>query len=89
MENELDIFREYENKECEFNDITHMLWLIYEDYYSLQENDLYTKANNYDRLGIYLTNIHTLLYNLTKEMRENIDKVYEFRKNNKLAPIQE
>ena len=89
MGNELDIFREYENKECEFNDITHLLWLVYEDYYSLQKNDLYTKADNYDRLGIYLINIHTLLYNATKEMRKNINKVYEFRKNNNLAPIQD
>lgn len=48
-----------------------------EDYYALQKDDLYTKANNYDRLGNFLINIHSLLSNQCEEMREFIDKVYE------------
>lgn len=89
MENEFDIFGEYEYKEGEFSDITHMLWLIYEDYYALQKDDLYTKADNYDRLGTYLINIHSLLYSKTEEMRKNINKIYESRRNINTAPIQE
>lgn len=50
---------------------------IYEDYYSVIENDIYTKANNYDRLGTYLINLHSLLLSQQKEMNEIIEKVYE------------
>jgi len=84
-EKEIDIFFEYENKECEIKDITHMLWLVYEDYYSLQKNDLYTKADNYDRLGIFLLNIHSLLYKTTKDMENTINRIYELKKADKSA----
>ena len=38
-----------------------MLWYLIEDYYIAEEKYLLTKVNNYDRLEIYLINIHTLL----------------------------
>lgn len=60
-----------------------MLWYTYEDYYSLQKDDIYTKADNYDRLGTYLINIHSLLLSQQKEMNEFIDKVYEEKKSAK------
>ena len=64
----IDFISEYETKLQEFKDITHMIWLIYEDYYTIQKNDLYEKADKYDRLGVFLLNIHTLLFKATKEM---------------------
>ena len=64
----IDLISEYETKLQEFKDITHMIWLIYEDYYSMQKNDLYEKADKYDRLGVFLLNIHTLLFKATTEM---------------------
>ena len=54
-----------------------MLWFLIEDYYVGNKNDdLYTKANNYDRLQIYLNNLHRLLYNLDIEMQNIIKKEY-------------
>lgn len=75
-----DILHEYELKECELEEIKDMLWLVYEDYYSIIEDDLYAKANKYDRLERYLINIYTLLSIRNKEMKEIINKVYEERK---------
>ncbi len=77
---EKEIFSKFEQKECELQEITDMLWLVYEDYYSLQKNDLYTKAYNYDRLERYLINIHSLLYTRHKEMEDIINEVYAERK---------
>lgn len=74
---------EFECKEAELDEITTMLWYLYEDYYVCQKDDLYTKANNYDRLGTYLANIHRLLIDRTEEMKNFIDKVYEARRNQK------
>lgn len=82
---ERNIFEEFERKECELQEITDMLWLVYEDYYSLQKNDLYTKANNYDRLEKYLINIHSLLYARHKEMEDMINEVYAERKSLKVG----
>lgn len=82
-EKEKDSFWQFESKECEFKDIITMLWFIIEDYYSLQENDLYTKADNYDRLGVFLNNIYTLLFKRQKEMEEFINEVVEERKRMK------
>lgn len=70
-----DILYEFERKECELREITEMLWLVYEDYYALRKDDLYTKANNYDRLETYLINIHSLLYARHKEMEDFINKI--------------
>ena len=70
-----DILYEFERKECELREITEMLWLVYEDYYALRKDDLYTKANNYDRLETYLINIHSLLYARHKEMEGFINKI--------------
>lgn len=80
---EKECFNEFEYKEVELENITTMLWYIIEDYYTLQKNDVYTKANNYDRLGVYLNNIHTLLLDRQTEMKEFIDKVYKERKGEK------
>lgn len=87
MENlEKESFWQFECKECELKDITTMLWYIIEDYYTgVKEDDIYTKANNYDRLGVYLNNIHTLLLGKQEEMKNFIDKAYEERKNKKEA----
>lgn len=60
-----------------------MLWLVYEDYYGIKENDIYTKANNYDRLERYLINIHSLLRSRQQEMARFIDDVYAERKGMK------
>lgn len=72
-----DILSEYEYVEVNIEEITTMLWYIYEDYYAITENDIYTKANNYDRLGTYLINMHSLLLSQQKEMKEIIDKAYK------------
>ena len=77
------VFDEFQRKECEFEEITDMLWLVYEDYYATKEKDLYVKANNYDRLERYLINIHSLLYSRQQEMAKFIDDVYAERKATK------
>ena len=77
------IFDEFARKECEIEEITDMLWLVYEDYYGIKENDIYTKANNYDRLERYLINIHSLLRSRQQEMARFIDDVYAERKGMK------
>ena len=74
------VFDEFQQKECELEEITDMLWLVYEDSYGVKENDLYTKANNYDRLERYLINIHSLLCSKKQEMTNFIDDVYAERK---------
>ena len=78
-----NIFMEFEKKECEIEEITDMLWLIYEDYYGIKNSDLYTRANNYDRLERYLINIHTLLYSRQQEMIKIIDDIWAERKGKK------
>lgn len=75
-ENEKLIFM-VENTEAELSEITEMLWYTYEDYYGIEEKDLYTKANYYDRLRTYIFNIHSLLYKLDKELQDNINKAYK------------
>lgn len=74
------VFDEFQQKECELEEITDMLWLVYEDYYGIKEKDLYTKANNYDRLERFLINIHSLLYSRKQEMSNFIEDVYAERK---------
>ena len=79
-----EAFNQLECKQCEIRDITTMLWYIIEDYYTgVKEEDIYTKANNYNRLGIYLINIHELLFSKQKEMEKFIDKIYKEKKENK------
>ena len=83
MENETkesESFSKLEYTSCRMEEITTMLWYIYEDYYSLQQNDLYAKANNYDRLGTFLINLHTLLSGTIDEVNTFIDQVYTERK---------
>lgn len=76
-----DILSEYEYKEAELDEITTMLWFLIEDYYIADKNtDLHTKANNYDRLLIYLNNLHRLLYNLDIEMKDFIKNEYNKNK---------
>lgn len=77
---EKKVFDEFQRKECEFEEITDMLWLIYEDYYGIKTKDLYEKANNFERLERYLINIHSLLYLRKQEMTKFIDEVYAERK---------
>lgn len=80
---EENVFNEFQRKEYELEEITDMLWLVYEDYYAIKEKDLYVKANNYDRLERYLINIHSLLYSRQQEMAQFIDNVYAERKGRK------
>ena len=65
-----------------------MLWLVYEDYYGIKKNDIYTKANNYDRLERYLINIHSLLSLRKQEMTKFIDDVYAERKATKEGALE-
>lgn len=75
------VFDEFQRKECELEEITDMLWLVYEDYYyATKEKDLYVKANNYDRLERYLINIHSLLHSRQQEMAKFINDVYAEKK---------
>lgn len=62
-----------------------MFWYVIEDYYAVKEHDLYTKANNYDRLYTYLFNIHTLLLNQDKELQDFVNNTYELDKSEKGA----
>lgn len=75
--NKKDIIFEYENKQVQLEEITTMLWYIYEDYYTQGEIDLYTKANNYDRLRVFLYNLHSQLTNLQDEMLDYTNKAFE------------
>lgn len=77
------VFDEFQRKECELEEITDMLWLVYEDYYGIEEKDLYTKANNYDRLERYLINILSLLRLRQEEMTKFIEDIYAERKGKK------
>lgn len=75
---EKESFWKFECMECDIENITKMLWYIYEDYYSgVKEDDLFVKANYYDRLGTYLVNLHSLLSSKQAEMTEFIDAVYK------------
>lgn len=75
--NKKDIIFEYENKQVQLEEITTMLWYIYEDYYAQGEIDLYTKANNYDRLRVFLYNLYSQLNNLQDEMLDYTNKAFE------------
>ncbi len=79
------VFDEFQQKECELEEITDMLWFVYEDYYGIKEKDLYTKANNYDRLERFLINIYSLLYSRKQEMTNFIDDVYAERKGKRTS----
>lgn len=72
---EKDSFWKFECMATEIEEVTDMLWYIYEDYYSYTNNDLYTKANYYDRLGTLLINIHSLLLSKQNEMKQFIEDV--------------
>ena len=80
---EKDIFGKLECLSCELEEITEMLWYVYEDYYGIGNKDIYTKANFYDRIGTYLINIHSLLFLKQKEINEFIEKVYKEKKTEK------
>ena len=75
--NKRDILYEYESKAVELEELTQMLWYIYEDYYTIPEDDLYTKANNYDRLRVFLYNIHNQLNNLQDDVLDYINTAFE------------
>lgn len=80
-----EAFRKLESHEAELEQITTMFWYVIEDYYTVKEHDLYTKANNYDRLYTYLFNIHTLLLNQDKELQDFVNNTYELDKSEKGA----
>ena len=80
-----EAFRKLESHEAELEQITTMFWYVLEDYYAVKEHDLYTKANNYDRLYTYLFNIHTLLLNQDKELQDFVNNTYELDKSEKGA----
>lgn len=72
-----EAFRKLEQSEIELEEITTMLWYIMEDYYVPKTQDLYTKANSFDRLQTFLYNIHTLLLNTQKDMQEFVENTYK------------
>lgn len=80
-----EAFRKLESHEAELEQITTMFWYVIEDYYAVKEHDLYTKANNYDKLYTYLFNIHTLLLNQDKELQDFVNNTYELDKSEKGA----
>ena len=73
MDEKNDFFTDYDSAQCELEKITEMLWFVYEDYYAFDNQDLYTKANYYDRVGTFLFNIQNLLENLSEGMKEKIE----------------
>lgn len=75
--NKKDILYEYEEKQVQLEELDKMLWYIYEDYYTFENQDLYTKANYYDRLRSFLYNIQNQLHNIQQEMLDYINKGFE------------
>lgn len=75
-----EAFRKLEQSEIELEEITTMLWYVIEDYYVPNTQDLYTKANSFDRLQTFLYNIHTLLLNKQIDMKNFIEKTYKLDK---------
>lgn len=75
--NKKDILYEYESKQVELEKLNEMLWYIYEDYYSSNNYDLYTKANYYDRLDSFLYNIQNQLNKIQDEMLDYVNKAFE------------
>ena len=71
------ILYEYESKQVELEKINQMLWYLYEDYYSSNKIDLYTKANNYERLEPFLYSIQNQLNKMQDEMLDFINKAFE------------
>lgn len=71
------ILYEYESKQVELEKINQMLWYLYEDYYSSNKIDLYTKANNYERLEPFLYSIQNQLNKMQDEMLDFINKTFE------------
>ena len=84
MDEKNDFFTDYDSAQCELEQISEMLWYVYEDYYSSTKEDIYTKANYYDRVGVFIYNIQNSLLNLSKEMAEKINA----RPKNKLVKDQ-
>lgn len=85
-EKEKEILSDYEYKLAQIEEITTMLWYIMEDYSGIdidKQNELYYKANYYDRMKIYLSNLHQLLYDRQEEMKKNIDDYYSKRRKAK------
>lgn len=74
---EKSILYEYEGKQIALEQLNQMLWYIYEDYYSSNNYDLYTKANYYDRLGVFLYNIQNQLNNIQDEMLDYTNRAFE------------
>lgn len=75
--NKKDVIYEYESKQVELEELNTMLWYIYEDYYAVEPKDIYTKANNYDRLRVFLYNIQNQLNNIQKEMLDYTNKAFK------------
>ena len=75
--NKKDILYEYEEKQVQLEELDKMLWYIYEDYYTFENQDLYTKANYYDRLKSFLYNIQNQLHNIQQEMLDYTNKGFE------------
>lgn len=85
MNEEKDMLFEYECKYGEISEITKMLWYVIEDYYSIQEKDLYTQADNYRRLETFLVNIHDLLFKECEEMKKIIENKYKNKTPGKMS----
>ena len=84
--NKKDILYEYEEKQVQLEELDKMLWYIYEDYYTFENQDLYTKANYYDRLRSFLYNIQNQLHSIQQEMLDYTNKAF---KELKKEPIED
>lgn len=82
-----EAFRELERHEIELEQIVEMLWYVMEDYYEPRTQDLYTKANSFDRLYCFLYNIHTLLLNKQKDMQNYVENTYKLDKEERGGEI--
>lgn len=72
-----DVLYEYKNKQLSVEKISTMLWYICKDYCNSDTEDVYIKANNYDRLKVYLFNLQNQLDDLQNKMRDYADKQFE------------
>lgn len=75
--NKKDILYEYKNKQLSVEKISTMIWYICKDYCDSDTEDVYIKANNYDRLKVYLFNLQNQLNDLQEKMRNYADEQFE------------
>lgn len=83
MENK--ILNEYEYLNCELEDLKEMVWLLEEDCFNrkidkLEKWEVYDK---YRMAQIMVNSIWKILYHVTKESNEFINKIYKEKQSKK------